>query len=549
MSRHQQFRSLTSGPSLSPSTQSILSAAVLAALAIAVPAQVQFDELTRKELPADADNSRAIAAGDVDGDGDVDLIVANAGQNRLYLNDGTGAYADATASNMPVDSDSSTAVVVGDVNGDNHIDIIFGNSGGAGPQTRLYLNDGTGAFTDATASNLPADTDATLSLAMGDVDDDGDLDLFVGNDNVANKYGMATSQSRLFINDGFGVFTDETAARLSSLARSTKAVFGDVDGDDHIDLVLGNQSFVPSPPPPGKYPGIGSQSNQIYINDGNGVFVDETGARLTSSGATSAIALGDVDGDDDLDLVVCNDTYNTPPMGPGKYPTVIPPVNQLFLNDGTGVFSDVTAAQLPMTIDAPKDVAVGDLDGDDDVDIFVADVASNRVYINDGTGTFTDESANRLASTVGATTAAQLVDVDSDNDLDQVIANNGQNRLNFNLLLQLHAPLPLQINQTYTIEAYARFGPPSAIDLAVPAASFGTASVPVPPFGILGLDPTQLSILPAITIPQPQGVGAFNIAIGNIPSLIGVNVFLQALYVPLPLPLERFTNVEGDQLQ
>ena len=80
----------------------------------------------------------AVALGDVDGDGDNDLVFGNAWdlQNRLYLNDGTGTFTDATAARMRLVSDDTEAVALGDVDGDGDPDLVSGNRG----QNRLYLN-------------------------------------------------------------------------------------------------------------------------------------------------------------------------------------------------------------------------------------------------------------------------------------------------------------------------------------------------------------------------------------------------------------------------
>ncbi|MFK7893051.1 MAG: FG-GAP repeat domain-containing protein [Granulosicoccus sp.] len=211
----------------------------------------QFSEATDR-LPAMLDNSAGMAAGDINADGHVDLIVGNLGQNRALLNNGHGFFTDETASILPPLEDSTRKVVLGDADGDGDLDLLVGNS--RGEQNRLYLNDGTGVFTDATQASLPFDESTSTDVDLFDFNGDGALDIFLTNvgDFVFN-HGFLGEPNRLLLNDGYGRFSDATVPRLKERnGRSVNAELGDVNGDGTIDIVIGNSGGVDQPnlPPP-----------------------------------------------------------------------------------------------------------------------------------------------------------------------------------------------------------------------------------------------------------------------------------------------------------
>jgi hypothetical protein len=454
-----------------------------------------FTDATTSSLPALAGETPAVALGDVDGDVDLDALAGNtglSGQDRLYLNDGRGVFADATATSLPPLVDLTQAVALGDVDGDGDLDAFVGN---LLQQDRLLLNDGAGAFTDVTATNLPASSSATTSVALGDVDGDGDLDAFVGN------YGQ---EDLLYLNGGTGVFTDVTATNLPALSDNTHAVaLGDVDGDGDLDAFVGNFG-----------------QNRLYLNGGTGVFTDVTATNLPGLfGVTAAVALGDVDGDGDLDAFV------------GKYGQQ----DLLYLNGGTGVFADVTATNLPALLDNTRALALGDVDGDGDLDAFVGNYGQqDRLYLNGGTGVFTDVTATNLPALSDETMAIALGDVDVDGDLDAFVGNFGQNRLYTNLTRQL------------AWRGIPRIGKPLTLDLHGPswgawflAFSTGTASLPIPPFGTLRLDPANVNLVFASLL-DAAGRASITFPVPANPILLGVPVYWQAV-VASP---ERLTNLE-----
>jgi len=299
-------------------------------------------------LPRDNRDSEDVGLADFDGDGDLDVVVVSEDDqvNELYFNDGTGRFSDEGV-RLPV-TGTSNGVLVADVSGDGAPDILIGNNG----PNALLIGDGAGGFTDETAVRLPRLADVTQDLELGDVDGDGDLDLLVGNE----------GRNRLLINDGTGRFTDESAARLparSASEETREADFGDVDGDGDLDVFFANvQAFVQDADP----------QNRLLINDGAGVFADETEARLPPDvDATFDGDFADVDGDGDLDLLTANALVD---LSQGQ---IVDAPYRAYLNDGTGRFTDGTADVFGAGITGTGlDLELGDLDGDGDADLYLS---------------------------------------------------------------------------------------------------------------------------------------------------------------------------------
>ncbi len=314
---------------------------------------------------------RSATLGDVDGDGDLDIVVGSdtTEGNRVFLNDGDGAFAD---SGQSLDTGSTQSVVLGDVDGDGDLDMVSANA--VNEANSVYINDGGGVYTD---SGQSLGSNSSVSVVLGDVDADGDLDMVVAN---INDQG-----NQVYLNDGAGSFSS-TGASLGASSSSSVAL-GDLDDDGDLDMAVSNNDSA--------------QSNRVYINDGSGVYTD-SGQSLGSTPSAS-VALGDIDNDGDLDMVVAN----------------VDTGNRVYVNDGNASFSD--SDQSLGNFDS-RTVSLGDVDGDGDLDMVEAnyDAQANRVYHNDGNGTFADSS-----QALGANDSQSIAlgDVDGDGDLDVVVVN------------------------------------------------------------------------------------------------------------------------------
>ena len=381
--------------------------------------QIQFGDLGDDSLPKATDRSGEIVLQDLDRDGDLDIVLANRGQqNALYLNDGGGRFIDVTASHFPKDTANSNGITATDVDGDKDIDLVFANFG---EQNTLYLNDGSGKFVDATATALPKLVDRTSAAAAGDIDGDGDVDLV-----FANSESSSATPSRILLNDGKGKFTD-TASNLSHKAVSV--ILFDVDNDRDLDMVLGH---------------AGAQ-DLLYLNDGKGGFSDVTATNFPSEFYhTYGMAVGDVDRDGDPDLVLA---------AFGAWPRV-------YLNSGKGKFTDVSSTSIPKRWDGISRVVLGDVDSDGDLDIVCANSkfllgSQSRLLLNDGKAVFTDVTTMRLPRESNATVSAALGDVDGDQDLDLVLVNSGaQTALLHNLHRHVHSRSRAVLGKSYQLDLY-----------------------------------------------------------------------------------------------
>jgi hypothetical protein len=299
-----------------------------------------FEEITAQVFGGATGHARVIKVRDVDGDGDADVFVGNTygDASRLHRRDAAG-WTDVSATALPAGMPRVGDADLGDVDGDGDLDLVLADWGAGslmtGAPPRLYLNDGGGVFTDVTTANVPAiAVKWSWELDLVDVDDDFDLDLL-----IASKLGTG---SFLLRNDGAGRFTDDSAAALPQFTNNYEFEAMDLDGDGDLDVATINDgtggrnhifrndrgrfvdatdALLTGTANPADddnmvaYADVDADGDadmvvgslggpdRLLLNDGSGRMTLATGAIPGSSPGTLGIALGDLDGDHRVDLV------------------------------------------------------------------------------------------------------------------------------------------------------------------------------------------------------------------------------------------------------
>jgi MYXO-CTERM domain-containing protein len=334
---------------------------------------------------------------DINGDGRVDILFANGGNyssaganelNRVFLNDGDGTFTEATTTVFGAIGDHARVIKVRDVDADGNVDIIVGTT--YQTQSRLYLGNGSGSFTEVTSTHLPAQLASVGDLELGDVDGDGDLDMVLADWGAGNPLSNAGGRTMLWLGDGTGHFSDVTAAQMPDInvGFSWDLEFIDADNDFDLDIAVSCKSCT------GSY---------LFVNDGAGNFTNDATALPQFSNNYEFEAL-DLNHDGALDMITMND-------GPSLR-------GHVFLGDGAGKFSDATSSLWPTAENAAEDdnmAVVLDYDSDGDPDFLIGSLSgSDRLLINDGAGHLTENAAVFLGAATPGTLCIQVADLNGD---------------------------------------------------------------------------------------------------------------------------------------
>ncbi|MSR74140.1 MAG: VCBS repeat-containing protein [Planctomycetes bacterium] len=360
---------------------------------------------------------------DLDGDGDHDVVFANgyalstAGTaallptlliNKFNLSLG---FVDESAARLPAITLKATQVIAADLDRDGDLDLVFACNGPS--QQRLYLNNGAGVFTDASAARLPGLSIVANCVVAGDVEQDGDLDLFFND-------GATNGQLKLVLNNGLGFFSNVTATHLPVAPKSNQQdiVVCDIDNDWDLDVVNSGKSA----------------GQQIFFNDGTGHYTMNNTLLPAGTTLTYETDVADLDGDGDLDLCYLSTSGFTDAV-----------VRNNLIPSGTLSFTGLSSYFTGTNGFDDNEFVYADSDNDGDLDIVIGSLtaAQERLYVNNGAFSFAS-STTGFSMLGDPTLDVACADINNDGKLDMVTAQgesgNFLNRLYLGSVLDTRSP-------------------------------------------------------------------------------------------------------------
>lgn len=354
----------------------------------------QFTKITDSPISTTPGDSRSVNWVDVNNDGFVDCFISNGPQNgqnnKLYINDQAGSFVAVADDPITKDNAPSDGATFADIDNDGDPDAFVVNW--YNRHNLAYINEGDGSFTQVTEGLWVSHGGYSETASFGDYDSDGWVDLYVTN-SAGNKRNF------LYRNTGNAIMESiTTGPHVTDAASSRNVSWVDMDSDGDSDLFITNEN---------------SELNQVYRNDGDGVFVKLSDVALTTAAvSTMSSCWGDTDNDGDLDVFLANDGS----------------VNQYFRNDGAFVFTPVLTTDISAATANSFSCAWADIDNDADLDLFVTNAfkagtrMKNLLYINDGTGHLEKNTTDAVTLDQGWSYGCAFGDYDNNGFMDLAVA-------------------------------------------------------------------------------------------------------------------------------
>ena len=336
-----------------------------------------------------------IAVGDFNGDGWQDMYVTNGYgyPNALFLNNGDGTFRDAAASAGVADTLEGMGTVCGDIDNDGDLDIFLSNHWGP---KKLFLNDGSARFTEVGAAAGVGAPGPGTSAALADFDNDGWLDIYLLN-HAQDHFDYPNA---LYRNNRDGTFRDVTAGSGVGSIRSSLAVgFFDFNNDRYPDIYLVNEY----------------ERDEVFLNLRDGTFRDLKDDFTIPYGGGMGVDMADYDNDGDIDVYVSN-LYR----------------DFLLRNDDGAVLTDATSEVGIENLTMGWGVSFLDYDNDGDRDIHVVNGAmiwpasydeTNVFFRNNGNGFFNEVAAQLGLDSQGDSRASACADFNNDGYVDIAVLN------------------------------------------------------------------------------------------------------------------------------
>ncbi|MCK5941098.1 MAG: VCBS repeat-containing protein, partial [Planctomycetes bacterium] len=426
-----------------------------------------------RELPRSLANQFGGGAVDLDLDGDLDVVATGeSSPNVVYRNDGAGRFESVAYGAFTSGPSLSVQAAIADLDGDQLPEVVVARSSSTSG-CQVYRNSGV------SLDPVPAFGFAANAVQIGDLDGDGDLDL----------YFACNQQDRVLLNQG-GLGFVQLAGAVQDPTRTWVVALSDVDADGDLDAIAA---------------GLFGEPTRLLRNDGTGNFTVVPNALPAVTGNSQHIVAADLDGDGDDDLLIANDG------GP----------NHLFVNDGTGQFTD-SSVNLPAGHLRTMHHAVADLDGDGDLDLLECSFLGplrGRLLRNDGSGVF--------SVVPGAVPAApshahefHLGDYDRDGDLDAFLLVQGSAVLYRNLSNQLRWTVLPRVGASIELAVNGAANAPYAL------AATALRTIVPSPIGVLHVDLNTLLLLEVGAF-DANGEATHSYPVPNLPALAGLEIHWQ----------------------